>query len=343
MQPYVRRLLESGIAVQIEAPATGTVPDADVVPHPWYDCGAVMDWSRQRLVPAGCSPLLETSQMASDVSSFFEPLSDAQVERDAFLTVLEIDSAMGLGPLVAEAQNKSLFCIRSSGSSAEPAAWFKFVKGSQGQRSARDTAVTIIKSIGAQLQRSGLRVLVVFSSLVILTVSGFDDALRNTGAVYRALTAQKIKINGALSMLDPRRPCYFSHSYTNTLVPSVFLTAGEGVRDRLVRAVVDAFYQMLQDKYEWLLGGYLPPRESSVVAAFATFVSECLWPNMALLASGDGIEGFEDASALCDAARPFLVSRPPQQNQSSGAVFWTPLELRLLLLRINALSLQAQH
>jgi hypothetical protein len=365
MHAFVRRLSDDGVLTAIPLSQVDPVwrPDADILSHPWYDGGAVADWSRQRLAAATPPAAVDVRQLTARVAAFFAPLSDPAVERQAFLTVVEVGDAMALGPLVARAQDLSRICMPSASPTAAAAAaasgqdndggiaaaappsasWFKFLRGCAGQRSARDTAAKIIDSIGAQLSASGLQVLVVFSSLLILTRSGFDDALRNTGAVYRALTAQKVKIAGVQSMLDPRRPTYVTHSYTNTLSPSVFDAAtDETVRtDRLVRASVDAFYLLLEDRYQWLLAGYLPPAEAAVVRAFAVFASTCLWPHAALLAGGGAGPGgwpFAVPDELVTAARPLLVAKPPAQGAASGVVFWTPLELRLLLLRTDAYS-----
>ena len=339
MQAFVENAVKVGVIEPLRQ--TAAAADVDAVHHPWYDNGVVFDWSRQRLVATAGATLFDLPSVKSSVRGFFQAISDAAVERQAFLTVLEVSNPMNLVPLVQQAQDLSRFVISTAACEGQ---WYKFVKGSAGQRSARDASGRLIDSIAAQLKASGLRVVVFFSSIAILTLSGFDDALRNTGAVYRALTAQKVAIAAPLSMLDPRRPHYFSDTYSTTLSPVIFSRGGGDGGDRLVRIAVEAFSQLLQDKYEWLLEGFVQANESVVRRAFDVF-AEGLWKHLdVVVGSSQGAldevaSDVKSAADLCSAARPSLVAKGSIAPRPGEAALWCVFELRLLLLRIDAYSL----
>ena len=221
---------------------------------PYYEEGVAFDWSTLH------------ARLAKDRSPP-RPLDESLAAMEALstegklVTTLKVQRLWEQTSLTPEASTMSV--VQDLSTSEGGASW-RFVKGCAGQESARDTAWRIIGNIVKQLRDGGVPCCAFLDTILVIS-DEFNLALTRTAAVYKALKGAGLSIDARRSNLEPRPAVALSRGRWTTLHTSSLK------EDLLPAFLVDAFFQQLQDAYEWAAEKPLSVSPQELTALFVTF------------------------------------------------------------------------
>lgn len=313
--------------VVVRADATAATTDPPVVRcalTPFYEEGIAFDWSTLH------ARLVKDPSEAKPLESSLDALTTLAPKEGQLITTLKVLRLWEQTPLTAEASQMSVVrdMMQAEGNTG---GWWRFVKGCAGQRSTRNTAWNMMLHLVKQLREGGIPCCA-FLDTVVITSDEFNVALTRTAAVYKALKGAGLTIDARRSNLEPRPAVGLTRGLWTTLRLSSLK------EDLLPPFLVDAFFQKLQDAYEWAseapLLSVTPQELQSLFVAFCRSVakkragvglsSDLDCPLLDAGCSNDVLD--QSVRELC---APLLVSN--SLAEQTGQPRWSALELRLFL------------
>lgn len=308
MQNFVRQALERGVIEMVpeEERTVKKLYLVQVTDHPWLADGVAFDWRplHQSLKASGAAWALPDSPPAADSNSL--------------ITTIEIVKPWETCKLDAHASNMSCFTAVDD---QHVQRLYRFVRGPAGQRSVRDDAQRLVRSVAEQLSRGGLMAQAQLSTIIVFgKASDVDGLLTQTGQAYRALRQAGLTIDASRSNLEPRAAVFYGRGQWSTLDHASLRTA-----DLLAAFVTDAFYCWLDDRHVWFCDSPVPPSIDAIDASFARFLDVLAAKRAALNICSDLLLSVEDHEELKKLCAPMLTARACPRP---GPQRWTVLELR---------------